>query len=148
MAKDYPRAMHSLEHILNGTIARMLGCGRAFSSHIETRKSKCDYRFDRDLTSEEIDRIIGTVNDVVAQDLTITASEMSRDKAAELFNLDRLPESSGDRLRIVHVGDYDHCPCIGEHVERTSHIGGGLRIISTDWADGVLRVRFKIDMTN
>ena len=38
--KDYDPVMHTAEHLVNGTIARMLGCGRAFSTHIEKKKSK------------------------------------------------------------------------------------------------------------
>jgi len=34
-------------------------------------------------------------------------------EATEKFNLSRLPEGSGDEVRIVTVGDYDACPCIG-----------------------------------
>ena len=41
--KDYDPVMHTAEHLVNGTIARMLGCGRAFSTHIEKKKSKCDF---------------------------------------------------------------------------------------------------------
>ena len=33
--KDYFEPMHSAEHLINGAIARTLGCGRAFSTHIE-----------------------------------------------------------------------------------------------------------------
>lgn len=49
-------------------------------------------------------------------------------------------------LRIVCVGDYDRCPCIGEHVSNTSEIGR-LRIVSTDYDEqtGILRIRFKLD---
>ncbi|MFR4025333.1 MAG: hypothetical protein ACLTZY_05950 [Alistipes indistinctus] len=35
--KDYDPVMHTAEHLVNGTIARMLGCGRAFSTHIERK---------------------------------------------------------------------------------------------------------------
>ena len=49
--KDYDPVMHTAEHLVNGTIARMLGCGRAFSTHIEKKKSKCDFRFPRNLKS-------------------------------------------------------------------------------------------------
>jgi len=46
--------MHTAEHILNQTMVRMFGCGRSFSSHIEKKKSKCDYRFERALSEEEL----------------------------------------------------------------------------------------------
>ena len=33
------------------------------------------------------------------------------------FNLSRLPEDAGENIRIVTIGDYDTCPCIGPHVD-------------------------------
>ena len=45
MSKEIDPRMHSAEHVLNQTMVRMFGTGRAFSAHIEARKSKCDYRF-------------------------------------------------------------------------------------------------------
>ena len=46
-------------------------------------------------------------------------------------------------LRIVRIGDYDDCACIGAHVGNTSEIGE-FRIISHDFNDGVWRVRWKV----
>ena len=48
--KQYHPQMHSAEHILNQTMVRMFNRGRSFSNHIEKKKSKCDYHFDRNLT--------------------------------------------------------------------------------------------------
>lgn len=141
-SKVYPAQMHTLEHILNGTIDQMFDCGRAFSSHIEAKKSKCDYHFDRNFTEKEIEKITAKVNEVVSKNLPVTETMMPRDEATAKFNLARLPEDAGETLRIVHVGDYDSCPCIGQHAVNTSEVGM-LKIISTDWNDGVLRVRFK-----
>ena len=46
-------------------------------------------------------------------------------------------------LRIVRIGDYEDCACIGAHVGNTSEIGA-FRIISHDFNDGVWRVRWKV----
>ena len=46
-------------------------------------------------------------------------------------------------LRIVRIGDYDDCACIGAHVSNTSGIGE-FRIISHDFNDGGWRVRWKV----
>ena len=46
-------------------------------------------------------------------------------------------------LRIVRIGDYDDCACIGAHVGSTSETGV-FRIISHDFNDGVWRVRWKV----
>ena len=143
MAKEYDPRMHSAEHILNQTMVRMFGRGRSFSAHIEKRKSKCDYHFDRDLTPAERTELERRINEVIAGDLPVTEHFLSRAEAGEAFNLERLPETAGDRIRIIRIGDYDACPCRGEHVSRTGEIPG-VSIISTDFREGVLRVRFKL----
>jgi len=63
--KQYNPQMHSAEHILNQTMVRMFKCGRSFSNHIEKKKSKCDYHFDRELNKEEVEEIERKVNDVI-----------------------------------------------------------------------------------
>ncbi len=145
--KDYNPNMHTLEHILNGTISKMFGCGRAFSTHVERKKSKIDYRFDRNLTPQEVENLQQRVNDIVLQDIEVTEQMMPMEEAKELFDLSRLPQGVEGDLRVIRVGEYDSCPCIGNHVGRTSEIGGTLKIISTDHnpETGVMRVRFKIN---
>ena len=145
MAKDYDPRMHSAEHILNQTMVRMFNRGRSFSAHIEKKKSKCDYRhFDRDLTEDERKEIERRVNDVIAADMQVTESLMPRAEADRLFNLDKLPDTAGDTLRIIRIGDYDACPCRGQHVHSTKEIGV-FRILSTSFENGVLRVRFRVE---
>jgi len=57
MKKEIDPKMHSAEHILNQTMVRMFSCGRCFRAHIEKKKSKCDYHFDRPLTEQEMRQI-------------------------------------------------------------------------------------------
>jgi alanyl-tRNA synthetase len=142
--KSYYAPMHTAEHILNGTINKMFSCGRAFSAHIEKKKSKCDYHFTRDLTPEEIAAIEEKVNSVILSEMKVSESFILREEAEKEFNLSRLPEEAGDTLRVITIGDYDRCLCSGPHVESTKIIGG-FKIISTNFENGVLRVRFKIN---
>ena len=144
--KDYDPRMHSAEHILNQTMVRMFDCGRAFSAHIEKKKSKCDYHFERNLTAEEIIQIENKVNEVINSDLPIQEKTLSREEAGSIVSLARLPEDAGDKVRIIAIGDYDLCPCSGVHALKTSEIGE-FKIISTDCANGILRIRFKINQT-
>ena len=136
--------MHTAEHILNRAMVRMFKCGRAFSSHIERKRSKCDYRFSRSLTAEETAELEKRVNEAVRADLPVSEGFVSREEAAEKFDLGRLPEGTGDRLRVILVGDYDACPCIWPHVKSTGEIGV-FRIISSSFENGVLRIRFKLE---
>jgi misacylated tRNA(Ala) deacylase len=143
MKKALDPRMHSAEHILNQTMVRFFGCGRCFSSHIEKKKSKCDYHFDRLLTDKEIARVEEKVNEVIQSDMKVAEELMTRDAAGKHFNLDRLPEGAGEHVRIITIGDYDECPCIGPHVKSTKEIGG-FHIISATFEGGVLRIRFKL----
>jgi len=141
--KQYNPQMHSAEHILNQTMVRMFNCGRSFSNHIEKKKSKCDYHFERNLTEAEIDELNERVNETIKGNLPVVEEFITRDKAKEKFNLERLPDSAGETIRIIKIGDYDACPCSGLHVSNTSEIGT-FKINSTDFNEGVLRVRFKL----
>ena len=135
--------MHSAEHILNQTMVRLYGCDRCFTAHIERKKSKCDYHFDHALTEEEIAEIQSRINRVIDFDLPVTESFVSRDEAERLYNTQKLPNDVGGSIRVVHIGDYDSCPCIGEHVASTGEIGT-FRVTTTSYADGDLRIRFKL----
>jgi Ser-tRNA(Ala) deacylase AlaX len=135
--------MHSAEHILSGTMVRLHGCGRPFTTHLEKKKSKVDIRFPRPLTEEEFAGLEQRVNEVIAQDLPVWEELLERDEASRRFDLARLPDSTGDTVRIIHIGDYDACPCSGQHVRTTSEIGT-FRLVSASHEDGALRIRFKL----
>jgi alanyl-tRNA synthetase len=141
--KEYYPPMHTAEHLLNGTMNKMFGRGRAFSAHIEKKKSKCDYHFDRNLTEVEIKTLEERINSAIAADLPVKEEFMTRSDAQKFFNLERLPEEAGENLRVIRIGEYDSCLCSGPHVESTKVIGG-FKIISTSFENGILRVRFKI----
>ena len=144
MKKEMDPRMHSAEHLLNQTMVRMFNCGRCFSSHIEKKKSKCDYHFERVLREEEVGEIQNRVNGVIQEDLAVSEEYVNREEGKKLYNLDRLPENTGDPIRIIRIGDYDTCPCIGPHVQSTKEIGE-FRIVSTSFENGVLRIRYKLD---
>ncbi len=141
--KSYHPLMHTAEHILNGTMDKMFNKGRCFSAHIEKKKSKCDYHFERDLTPEEIKAVEEKVNSIIEADLKVVEEFISREEASNKFNLTRLPDEAGDTLRVIIIGDYDSCLCSGPHAESTKSIGG-FKIISTSFENNVLRLRFKI----
>ena len=58
-------------------------------------------------------------NDVIDADLTVTEEYISLEEARRDYNISRLPSDTDDNIRIVKVGDYDACPCIGPHVSST-----------------------------
>ncbi len=140
--KEYP-PMHTAEHILNQTMVRMFNCGRSHNAHIERKKSKCDYYLPQAPSQAQLEAVEAQVNEVIARNLPVTISYLTPEEAKEIVDLSKLPEHVSDTLRIVHVGNYDACACIGDHVENTSAIGT-FKIISHDYNEGRLRLRFKL----
>lgn len=139
---EYP-PMHTVEHILNQTMVRMFGCERSRNAHIERKKSKCDYNLPCAPTDEQIAEIESRVNEVIAQHLPITTEFVTRKNVPEGVDLGKLPADASETLRIVRVGDYDTCACIGTHVDNTCEIGT-FCIISHTFENGTLRLRFKL----
>ncbi|MEW6006176.1 MAG: hypothetical protein AB1695_12765 [Stygiobacter sp.] len=142
--KSYYPPMHTAEHILNGTMDKLFGCGRAYSAHIEKKKSKCDYHFTRNLTEDEIKKIEEIVNSIIHADLQVKEKFISREEASTRFSLSRLPEEAGNILRVIEIGDYDECLCSGPHISSTKQIGE-FKIVSISFENNVLRIRFKIN---
>ncbi|WP_455497413.1 hypothetical protein [Coprobacter sp.] len=140
--QEYP-PMHTVEHILNRTMMNLFGCGRAVSAHIERKKSKCDYLVSVAPTDEQIREIERRVNEVINMNLPVTFDYISKEDACERYDLGRLPDDVSDILRVVHVGGYDDCLCVGLHVNSTFEIGKFV-IISHDYQCGRLRLRFKL----
>ena len=140
--QEYP-PMHTCEHIVNRTMVNIFGCGRAVSAHIERQKSKLDSALPKAPSVEDVENIEKTVNEVIARHLPVTTEFITQEEAVGRFDLKRLPDNASDTVRIVRVGDYDECLCIGLHVTNTSEIGT-FRIISSDYKDGIFRIRFKL----
>ena len=142
--EEYP-PMHTTEHILNQTMIRLFGCGRAVSAHIERKKSKCDYILSSCPTAEQIQSIEDRVNEVISQNLPVTVEFMTHEQAKDIVDLSKLPADASETLRIVRIGDYDTCACIGLHVSNTSEVGT-FKIISHDYDEErqTLRIRFKL----
>ena len=142
--KDYFAPMHTAEHILNQTMVRVFGCERSKVNHIEKNKSKCDYFLPSSPSNEELQEVAYLVNDVIRANLPVVARVISRQEAAKLVDLSSLPAEAGEEVRLVFIGEYDICPCIGKHVQNKSE-NGHFVISSHDYADGRLRIRFKLE---
>ena len=134
---------HTAEHLLNATMVRMFGCPRSRNAHVERKKSKCDYILDVEPTPEQVAEVEAEVNKAIAANLEVKIEFMPREQAAEIVDLSKIPEDASQTLRIVRIGDYDACACIGAHVNNTSEIGS-FKIISHSYSDGIWRLRWKV----
>ena len=137
--------MHTAEHILNQTMVRMFGCPRSRNAHIERKKSKCDYLLPAAPTAEQVDELQRRVNEVIASDLKVSYEYVRRDQVPSEVDLGKLPDDASDTLRLVRIGDYDLCACVGTHIDHTAEIGA-FEIVSHDYntESHTWRLRFKL----
>ncbi len=141
--KEEHKPSHTAEHLLNQVMVRMFGCERSTNAHIERKKSKINYILDQEPTQEQIQEIERQMNNLIEQDLPVNYEFVTRDKIPEGVKLNKLPKDASETLRIVRIGDFDICPCIGLHVTSTREIGF-FHITSTSYKEGTFRIVFKV----
>lgn len=141
---SFPPA-HTAEHLLNQTMIRLFGCERSHNAHIERKKSKMSFLLDHKPSRQEEKEIEEKMNKLIEEDLPVTFEFVTRDELPDGVSLDRLPDDASETIRLVRIGDYDVCPCIGKHVRSTSQIGR-FEMLGTNWDEHEhsFRVRFKI----
>ncbi len=142
--KDEHAPAHTAEHLLNQTMIRMFGCERSKNAHIERKKSKINYTLPSCPTTEQVAEIERRMNDLIAQDLPVTFEFVTHDNLPGGVVLDKLPNDASETLRIVRIGDYDICACIGNHVASTKEIGS-FKITSTSYNEGSFRIVYKVN---
>lgn len=142
--EEFPPA-HTAEHLLNQTMIRLFGCERSFNAHIERKKSKMSFHLDKKPTRQQEKEIELRMNGLIEEDLPVMFEFVTRDELPEDISIERLPEDASDTIRLVRIGDYDVCPCIGKHVRSTSQIGR-FEMLGTNWdeMEHSFRIRFKI----
>ena len=141
--KEEHKPSHTAEHLLNQVMVRMFGCERSTNAHIERKKSKINYILDQEPAQEQIQEIERQMNNLIEQDLPVNYEFVTRDKIPEGVKLNKLPKDASETLRIVRIGDFDICPCIGLHVTSTREIGF-FHITSTSYKEGTFRIVFKV----
>lgn len=85
------------------------------------------------------------MNELIADDLPVTYEFVTADNVPEGVKLDRLPDNASETLRIVRIGQYDVCPCIGAHVASTAELHEFI-LLGTNWDPErhSFRLRFKL----
>lgn len=144
--KDEHAPAHTAEHLLNQTMIRLFGCERSKNAHIERKKSKINYNLPECPSAEQIAEIESIMNKLIEEDLPVNYEFVTRDNIPEGVVLDKLPEDASETLRIVRIGDYDICACIGNHVTSTKEIGS-FNITSTSYNEGSFRIVYKVKTT-
>ncbi|MBF1415835.1 MULTISPECIES: hypothetical protein [Prevotella] len=142
--EEFPPA-HTAEHLLNQVMIRMFGTGRSSNAHIERKKSKMTFILDHKPDRKEEKAIEAEMNRLITEDLPVTYEMVDRNNIPNGVSVDKLPEDASEMLRLVRIGDFDVCLCIGKHVRSTAQIGR-FEMLGTNWDEEkhAFRVRFKV----
>ena len=142
--EEFPPA-HTAEHLLNQLMFRMFGAERSRNAHIERKKSKMTFTLDHKPDRKEEKAIETEMNRLIEADLPVTSEMVDRDHIPDGVSLEKLPEDASEMIKLVRIGDYDVCPCIGRHVRSTAQIGR-FELLGTNWDEHAksFRVRFKV----
>ena len=142
--EEFPPA-HTAERLLNQVMVQMFGCERSRNAHIERKKSKVSYILERKPDRKQEKAIETRMNELIAEDLPVTYEYVDRNHIPADVKLDRLPDDASETIRLVRIGHFDVCPCIGKHVRSTSQIGR-FELLGTNWDESThsFRIRFKV----
>lgn len=142
--EEFPPA-HTAEHLLNQVMIRMFGTERSSNAHIERKKSKMMFILDHKPDRKEEKAIEAEMNRLITEDLPVTYEMVDRNNIPDGVSVDKLPEDASEMLRLVRIGDFDVCLCIGKHVRSTAQIGR-FEMLGTNWDEEkhAFRVRFKV----
>ena len=112
---------------------------------MERKKSKITYRLENKPDRKVEREIERQMNELIEQDLPVTYEMVDRWNLPDDIPLDRLPADAPDTIRLVRIGDYDVCACIGKHVRSTGQIGR-FELLGTNWdeKERTFRIRFKV----
>lgn len=142
--EEFPPA-HTAEHLLNQLMVRMFGTERSRNAHIERKKSKMTFVLQQKPSRKEEKAITDEMNRLIEEDLPVTYELVEHNNLPENVTLERLPEDASEKIRLVRIGNYDVCPCIGKHVRSTKQIGK-FELLGTNWDEHSksFRIRFKV----
>lgn len=125
---------HTAEHIVSGLVHTLYSYNNV-GFHLGHDEVTMDY--DGTFLPEDLETIEKRANEVVYQNLAVTAVYYTKEEAAALFYRSKI-EIDG-AIRIVTIPDVDVCACCAPHVAHTGEIGA-IKLLSAEHYKGGTRV--------
>ncbi|MFM8965058.1 MAG: alanine--tRNA ligase-related protein, partial [Actinomycetota bacterium] len=114
---------HTATHMVHKAFREILG---ETATQAGSENAPGRFRFDFPSTGavpkSALDEVELRVNTLLADDLVVTAEEMSIDEAKSMGAMALFGEKYGERVRVVSVGDWARELCGGTHVHRSGQL--------------------------
>jgi alanyl-tRNA synthetase len=115
---------HTATHMVHKVLRQLLG---ETATQAGSENSPGRFRFDFASPQAVPHSVLADaeqlVNEVLVEDLAVTAQIMSQPEAKAMGAMALFGEKYGDRVRVVSVGDWAHELCGGTHVANTGRLG-------------------------
>ncbi len=134
--------LHTATHLLHQALRDVLGTHvRQMGSNITQERLRFDFSHPKKLTSEEIRRVEGIVNQHIQRDLHTTVEVLPLQQALDQGALAFFGERYSDLVKVYKIGDYSMEVCGGPHVQHTGGMGRFHITKAETIGQGVQRIR-------
>jgi alanyl-tRNA synthetase len=115
---------HTATHMIHRAFRERLGdTATQMGSENAPGRLRFDFPNPAPVAPEVLREVEQHVNEVLIDDLSVTAQTMSQDEARAMGAMALFGEKYGDRVRVVSVGDWAHELCGGTHAQRSGQLG-------------------------
>ena len=132
---------HTATHMVHKAFREVLG---ETATQAGSENSPGRFRFDfpsaGSLSEGVLDEVEARVNELLINDLAVTAEVMSQAEAKKMGAMALFGEKYGDHVRVVSVGDWARELCGGTHVHRSGQLGLVKLLSESSIGAGVRRV--------
>ena len=121
--------LHTATHLLHKALRDVIGAEtKQEGSDINPERTRFDFKSDRKLTNEELQRVEDVVNEKIKEDLPVSFKEMPKSEAEKTGALHFFKQKYPDKVKVYYIGDsiekaYSKEFCGGPHVKHTGEIG-------------------------
>ncbi|MEK9150974.1 MAG: alanine--tRNA ligase [Patescibacteria group bacterium] len=143
--------LHTATHLLHWALREVFGKSvRQMGSDISVERTRFDFSCDHKMTSEEIKKTEGLVNEKIKEDLPVYFKEMPKSEAEKTGALSFFKAKYPDNVKVYFIGSEASGGivskefCGGPHVENTREIGEFKILKEEAVAAGIRRIRAKI----
>jgi len=115
---------HTATHLIHKAFREALGeTATQLGSENSPGRLRFDFPSPKPVPLSVLNDVEARVNEVLLNDIGVSAQLMSQDQARSLGAMALFGEKYGDVVRVVSVGDWAHELCGGTHAQRSAQLG-------------------------
>ncbi|MDD2858188.1 MAG: alanine--tRNA ligase [Candidatus Nanopelagicales bacterium] len=115
---------HTATHMIHRAFREQLGdTATQMGSENAPGRLRFDFPNPAPISADIMQTVEARVNEVLLEDLAVTAQSMSQEQARAMGAMALFGEKYGDSVRVISVGDWAHELCGGTHAQRSGQLG-------------------------